>query len=197
MRNLAVHRDSRCEARSPIAVIDLDNMARIVSSHVTEAEAERAKAALEFDRHRHFGDAALRRFPLDADHALESLAAINAREHSSQYTPAEWQEMADAVRSAVIRTYGIVPELHGDDDDPNDDNDPDDPTGDLDNDDDCDEFDCDRFLPDPRDFIDHSPYSLPVNTLVSNRSIPSDGQVEQRRSDNSWWPPPAHRQWVI
>jgi hypothetical protein len=195
MRNLAVHRDSRCEARSPVAVIDLNNMARIVSSHATEAEAERAKAALEFDRHRHFGDAALRRFPLDSNHALESLAAINAREHSTQYTPAEWHEMADAVRSAVIRAYGIVPELREDDE-------PDDqPDSDIDDDNEDDdeptsyEFDPDTFIPDPRDFVDQAAYSLPYQTLLSNR--PAGGQLEQRRSDNTWWPPPAHHQWVI
>jgi hypothetical protein len=176
--------DSRVDA---VTLVDLDNQSKIISSHRTLADAQKAKAALTFDRSRRFGDPALRRFRIDSGpEALRSLAAVNNHDHWVQYSRAEYQDIVEAVRGAVAHYYNVIP-----DDDtipygPLDDEQPEDlPTRHLRDDDEPDD--------DIGDASVRTPYSTPHNTLVSNRSrsLPTDGELEQRES--TWWPPPGRR----
>jgi hypothetical protein len=185
--------DSRCDDGTPVSVIDATNSSRVVSCHASMAEAIKAKMLLLFDPTRAFGDPELPRFPTrSGDEALHSLAALNGREHRWQYTRAEYLELTDAVRAAVVHFYDVVPDVR-DCDDPDDLDDPtDDPANDSGDDDECDNDDNDDdedesayYGHTPQDMM---PYSVPYVTM----SRPTTGEFERR---SSAWPPavPADR----
>lgn len=115
---------------------------------------------------RRFGDPELGRFRFDEpDAALESLSALNAHQHRWSYSRAEYLEMIQVVRKAVVDAYGITPEIRDPDDldeeDPDNEDDPNDDGGDE---------------PDG-DIGDNAAYSMPYITMLGK---PRDGDLELR-----------------